>query len=58
VNTIANIPTINIIHVERDAQSGTFYPYWHTIGDNISQVDKNSLGMVGQVLLRTIFYEL
>ncbi len=58
VNTIANIPTINIIHVERDAQNGTFYPYWHTIGDNISQVDKNSLGMVGQVLLRTIFYEL
>ncbi len=58
INTIANIPSIDIIHLERDSQNGAFYPYWHTLGDNISQVDKNSLGMVGQVLLRTIFYEL
>ncbi len=57
VNKIARIPMINIIHLERDAEGGTFYPYWHTLGDSIDKVDKNSLQMVGDVLIRVIYDE-
>jgi len=56
VNKYANIPTIDIIHQDKNSQTG-FYPYWHTLNDDMSQIDKGTLNMVGQVLLRTAFYE-
>lgn len=56
VNKYANIPTIDIIHQDKNSDTG-FYPYWHTLQDDIDKIDKTTLKVVGQTLLRTIFYE-
>lgn len=56
INTIANIPTIDIIHYDRNTGTG-FFPYWHTQGDNLEKIDKNTLEAVGQTLLQVIFEE-
>ncbi len=55
VNTLANIRCIDIVHYETNNMS---YPsYHHTHGDNLSVIDKNTLKMVGHVVLETIFME-
>ena len=54
VNTIANIPMIDIIHLENNEDS-SFYPYWHTLKDNIEQIDSKTLGMVGDVVVNVIY---
>lgn len=56
VNKYANIPTIDIIHQVNNSQTG-FFPYWHTLKDDMSQIDRTTLKVVGQTLLRTVFYE-
>lgn len=56
VNKIANIPTINIIHQDRNTHSG-FYPYWHTVGDTFDKMDKFTLKATGQTVLAVIFEE-
>jgi hypothetical protein len=56
VNKYANLPTINIIHSDDNTSTG-FYKYWHTTKDNIENVDKNSLKIVGQNLLTLIYTE-
>ena len=56
INKIRNIPTIDIIHLDRNSESG-FYPYWHTTGDTFDKIDKNTLKVVGQTLLTVIFEE-
>lgn len=56
INKNLGIPTIDIIHY--DTQSGTgFYPYWHTIKDNMEQIDAETLNIVGVTLLSVIFNE-
>lgn len=57
VNKIARIPMINIIHLERSSGGSSFYPFWHTMGDTLDKVDKNSLQMVGNVLVQVIYNE-
>lgn len=55
VNQFANIKCIDIVHYEIDKRN---YPYYHhTHGDNINVIDKNTLKMVGQVVLETLFSE-
>lgn len=54
VNTIANIPMIDIIHLENNEDT-SFYPYWHTLKDNIEQIDSKTLGMVGNVVVNVIY---
>ncbi len=54
VNVNANIPMIDLIHLE-DNENSSFYPYWHTLNDNIDQIDPNTLGMVGNVVLNVIY---
>ena len=56
INKYANIPTIDIIHQSQNSRTG-FYPHWHTMKDDMDQIDKNTLKVVGQTVLRTIFYE-
>ncbi len=56
LNTIRNIPTIDIIHLDQNSKTG-FYPYWHTTGDNLEKIDKNTLKAVGQTLLTVIYEE-
>lgn len=54
INRIAGIPCIDII--DYDSKSGTgFVSYWHTSGDTMKNIDKNSLNMVGKTLLKVIF---
>ncbi len=56
VNTIANIPCINIIQYNPLSEHG-FGEYWHTINDDISNIDKNTLAVVGNTLIKTIYEE-
>lgn len=54
VNTIANIPSIDIIHTTLTSSNG-FAPHWHTHNDNMEVIDKNTLKAVGQTLLEVIY---
>jgi hypothetical protein len=56
INRIANIPTIDIIHLDKNSETG-FYPYWHTTGDTFDKIDKNTLKVVGQTLLTVVYEE-
>lgn len=56
INKIIGIPTIDIIHYVQGSESG-FYPHWHTMNDNISQIDPASLKIVGQTVLHVLFNE-
>ena len=54
----ASIPTIDIIHlVGDDNRTSCFYPYWHTVNDNIDQIDKTTLQMVGNVVMKVVYNE-
>ena len=57
INEFAQIPTIDIIHLDPASVNGTFYDYWHTVNDNLEQIDPATLKVVGQTLLETIFRE-
>jgi Zn-dependent M28 family amino/carboxypeptidase len=57
VNKYINIPTIDIIHLDTASKNGTFYDYWHTVSDDLSQIDKTSLGMVGEVVGAVVYNE-
>jgi hypothetical protein len=56
INRIRNIPTIDLIHLDKNSETG-FYPYWHTTGDTFDKIDKNTLKVVGQTLLTVIYEE-
>ncbi len=56
VNTIAGIPMIDIINLPKDSGQ-TFVKHHHTTQDNMNNIDKRTLGIVGQVLLAVIFNE-
>jgi len=56
INTILNIPTIDIIHLDKNSETG-FHPYWHTLKDNLEVIDKTTLKVVGQTLLKVIYEE-
>ena len=56
INTIANIPCIDIIQNDPSTHSG-FGSYWHTHQDNMSVIDANTLKAVGQTLLQVIYSE-
>lgn len=55
VNEIG-IPTIDIIESKHDA-TGTFSPTWHTLNDDIDNIDRSSLKAVGQTVLNVIYNE-
>jgi len=56
INRLAGIPSINIIDYRSDSPNG-FYPYWHTLEDNLDKIDKNTLKATGQTLLEFIYTE-
>lgn len=55
INTIAAIPTIDIIHM--DPHTSDFGSFHHTHNDNIKVIDKNTLNVVGQTLLNVLYTE-
>ena len=54
VNRMTGIPTIDIIDTRADG-NGTFYPYWHTSGDTLDKIDRETLKAVGTVLMNLIY---
>ena len=54
INTLANIPTIDIINRTYTTKTG-FASHWHTHQDNINIIDKQTLQAVGETVLATIF---
>jgi Zn-dependent M28 family amino/carboxypeptidase len=57
INEIAGIPTIDIIQLDPESSNGSFFEYWHTTGDNLSVIDKQTLKVVGQTLLNVVYQE-
>ncbi|MBN2174385.1 MAG: M28 family peptidase [Bacteroidales bacterium] len=57
INEIINIPTIDIIHMDKESANSSFFEYWHTVKDNMDVIDKTTLNVVGQTLLTVIFEE-
>lgn len=55
VNTIAKIPMIDIIHWE--PEHGYFGDWHHSLKDNMSIIDKNTLKAVGQTVLHVVYHE-
>lgn len=56
INKIASIPTIDIIQHDPSTQSG-FNQHWHTLNDNIGNINKETLSAVGKVCLAVIYQE-
>ncbi|HPA35793.1 MAG TPA: M28 family peptidase [Chitinophagales bacterium] len=54
INTLAGIPTIDIIHRTYATRSG-FGAHWHTHADNIDIIDKLTLQAVGETVLLTLY---
>lgn len=50
----AGIPAIDIIETD-NAQSGTFNPTWHTLADNMDNLDANTLQAVGETIITYIY---
>ncbi len=57
INDIRNIPAIDIIHLDPASSNGSFFEYWHTMGDSIDKIDKTTLRVVGDVVLTVVFEE-
>lgn len=57
MNQIAGIPTIDIIDLQPNSSNGCFPEVWHTVNDNLENIDKETLGVVGQVLVHVIYEE-
>ena len=55
INRYAGIPTIDII--DFDAARGGFPSTWHTVGDTLDKIDKNTLAAVGKTLMAVIYQE-
>ena len=57
VNTIAKIPTIDIIPYYPACEQSSFGPTWHTVNDDMAHIDKGTLQAVGQTLIQVLFSE-
>ena len=51
-----NIPVVDLIHLDRNSESG-FYYTWHTTNDNLASIDAATLKAVGQTLLTVVYEE-
>ena len=56
VNYLAGIPSINIIEYDISTEKH-FNKHWHTHGDNMNNINKETLNAVGETLLRIIYTE-
>lgn len=57
INAIAGIPAIDIIPYHPDCAQSSFGPTWHTVNDNIDNIDKSTLKAVGETLLYVLYNE-
>jgi Peptidase family M28 len=56
MNVDAGIPTIDIIPLDQ-SNPKLFHPVWHTLHDNMENIDKDVLKAVGQTLTELIYRE-
>jgi aminopeptidase-like protein len=56
VNQHHRAPSANIINLKRDTRTG-FVPHWHTLNDDMRNIDKNTLKAVGQTVMEVIYTE-
>lgn len=56
VNQIQGIPTIDIIALDRKGKSD-FFKHWHTLQDNMENIDKTTLNIVGNTVMHVIYKE-
>jgi len=54
INTLAGIPTIDIIDTRPNAESA-FFPYWHTTEDTLDKISPQTLSAVGETILHLIY---
>lgn len=52
----AGIPTTDIIE-SANSTTGSFSPTWHTLDDNMKNIDRSTLGDVGRVIINVIYNE-
>jgi len=52
----AGVPAVDIIE-SRNPETGSFNPTWHTLADNLSNIDPATLGAVGNTILNLIYSE-
>lgn len=57
INRIANIKTIDIVPYQPECEESSFGPTWHTINDNMDNIDKSTLKAVGQTVMDVIYNE-
>ena len=53
---LAHIPTIDIIEHDNQTLSG-FNKHWHTHGDNMDNINKETLKAVGQTIMEVVYNE-
>lgn len=51
------IPTVDIIDIGNPAEGGRFPHSWHTLNDNIENLDAETMRIVGDVVTRVIYNE-
>lgn len=56
VNTLNGTPSIDVIHLSTKTTHG-FAPHWHSVKDNMSVIDKETMKAVGRTLLHLIYNE-
>ena len=57
VNDVARIPMIDVIHTRMNDPNRTFFDDWHTAGDDMKNIDPNTLKAVGQTLVQVLYNE-
>lgn len=57
VNKYARIPSIDIIHLDPSSKNRSFFDQWHTVDDTMEFIDKQSLQVVGDVLMMVVYNE-
>jgi len=53
INKIMGIPTIDIIHMDQTGRH-SFFEYWHTLKDDMSNIDPKTLEAVGKTVLAVV----
>lgn len=56
VNKDAHIPMIDLINRPPGSKTG-FVPHWHTQKDDMNAIDPKTLGSLGRVLIKLIYWE-
>ena len=56
INQYARIPTADIIDYN-DRRANGFPDSWHTVGDTLDKIDRNTLAVVGRTVLAVVYQE-